>query len=53
MIGQTRDRAERGNDGLKIDPSRAITLIGRKMPSFWGMKAVNVASSRKTERMTV
>jgi hypothetical protein len=53
MIGHTRDSAERGNAGLKIEPSRATTLIGRKIPSFWGMKSENVASSRKIERITV
>jgi hypothetical protein len=52
-MGHTRESAERGNVGLKMLPSRATTLIGRKMPSFWGMKSGKVASSRKTERMTV
>ena len=53
MIGQTRESADRGKVGLKMLPSRAITWIGRKMPSFCGMKSVKVASSRNTERITV
>ncbi len=52
-IGHTRESAERGNVGLKMLPSRAMTLIGRKIPSFCGMKSSKVASSRKTERITV
>ena len=48
-----RASAERGKDGLKSVPSFATTLIGRKIPSFWGMNSSKRASSRKIDRTIV
>ena len=51
LIWEKRASAAAGNRGLKMEPSGAMTLIGRNDPWFDGTLISEVSASRRSERI--